>query len=140
MDNEESISNQHATDALRYALGNVDIAPEGFNDLKVENFKRFKSVWPKEFPPIEPNTPMWWLIDIIAQAITEMQLEPLKNKDFNDLVSDIVAKEFHKKEIQNEIKFYVEKSIENKIEDYFKKHKEKEATAAKAFIEGLESL
>ena len=59
MDNEESVSSKDATDALRYALGSMDIAPEGFNDLKVENFKRFKSVWPKEFPPIEPNTPMW---------------------------------------------------------------------------------
>jgi hypothetical protein len=131
--------NEDASLALRSALRELDIAPEGFNDMKIENFKRFKSVWPKEFPPIEPNTPMWWLIDIIAQAITEIQLEPLKTIK-NDVVSDVVAKEIHSESMQKEIRFYIEKMVESKIEEYLKKNQEKEVLLNKAFIEGLESI
>jgi hypothetical protein len=69
--------NEDASLALRSAL--LDIAPEGFNDMKIENFKRFKSVWPKEFPPIEPNTPMWWakVITIASIMIKEEGPPPI---------------------------------------------------------------
>lgn len=117
-----------------------EIAPEGFNDAKMDNFKRFKSVWPKEFPPIEPNTPMWWLIDIMSTMLTEMQLEPANNKRINDIVSDVVAKELHSKEIKKEIDYYIEQQVKQKLEEYFKKNDDKEKLMRDAFLSDLDKL
>ncbi len=115
-----------------------DPAPEGFSVQKMDNFKRFKSMWPKEFPPIEANTPMWWLIDLLSTMITEMQMEPLKH--IGDRVSDVVAKELHSKTIKDEINYYIQEQVKTQLEEFFKYNQDKESKMRAGFLSDLEKL
>lgn len=125
--------------SLRDAAHEDDIAPDGFHAMKVENTHRFLGMWPKNFPPIEPNTPMYWLIDMLTTMITEHQMEPLKGR-LKDHVEDVVAKEIHSAELQKQIVYYIDESVKAKMAEYFKLNEHREETIRSAFADELKDL
>jgi len=125
--------------ALEEALAKPqDLAPDGFSAKQMDNFARFKDMWPKAFPPIEPNTPMWFLINMLSTMITEMQMEPLKY--IGDRVQDIAAKEMHSKQIKDDINYYIDQQVKTQLEEFFKYNQDKEAKMREGFLSDLESL
>lgn len=125
--------------SLREAASDSEIAPDGFHAKKIENLTRFTSQWPKEFPPIEPNTPIYWLVDLLTTMITEHEMEPLKGK-MKDHVEDVVAKLVHSDEIKKQMDYYIEETVKAKIKEYFNRETEKEHMMKTAFADELEKL
>jgi len=125
--------------ALREAAHDGTVAPDGFHAKKLENMQRFVGTWPKTFPPIEPNTPIYWLVDMLTTMITEHELEPLQ-RGVKDLVEDVVAKELHSPEIKKQMDYYIETTVRNKIKEYFIKHDLEANTMANSFVDELKDL
>lgn len=122
--------------ALRDAASEP-IAPDGFHAQKIDNMQRFLGKWPKTFPPIEPNTPIYWLVDLLSTMITEHQMEPLKKvteERLDGIVADQISPYLKK---MDDI---IEKVVASRVEAYFKKEIEKETITARTFADELEGL
>lgn len=126
--------------ALREAAADPEgLAPDGFHEKKLENMQRFVGTWPKTFPPIEPNTPIYWLVDLLSTMITEHELEPLQ-RGVKELVEDVVAKELHSPEIKKQMDCYIETTVKNKIKEYFTRQDLEANTMANSFVDELKDL
>ena len=121
------------------AMHDTEIAPDGFHAQKIDNLTRFTSMWPKTFPPMEPNTPIYWLVDLLTTMITEHQMEPLKGR-LKDHVEDVVAKEVHAPDMKKQIEYYIEETVKSKIKEYFQRETEKEHVMKTVFADEIKDL
>ena len=116
-----------------------DVKPEGFNDLKIKLFKNIKNRWPKEFPPIEPNTPMWWLVDIMADVLAEATITPLSVIP-EEAVIAAIEKFIVDQGVGKMIEQKIDEVVNNQINSYFLRKTEKQEQLKEAFLEDLEKL